>query len=59
MCLDKAAAAAGLSRGSGDDVKSTVRLVGSDEAISSFLETQEENWVSHRSHPQHLQDPGT
>ena len=47
-CLDKAAAAAGLSRGSGDDVKSTVRLVGSDEAISSFLERHEENWVTAR-----------
>ena len=45
-CLDKAAAAAGLSRGSGDDVKSTVRLVGTDAAVSSFLETQEENWIT-------------
>ena len=35
-CLDKAAGSAGLSRGQGEDIKSTVRLVCSDEAIARF-----------------------
>ena len=45
-CLDKAAGNAGLSRGQGDDIKSTVRLVCSDEAIARFQSEQEENWVT-------------
>ena len=45
-CLDKAAIGAGLSRGHGEDIKSIVRLVGSEEAIAHFQTTQEENWVT-------------
>ena len=45
-CLDRAAAMAGLSRGTGHDVKSTVRLIGAPAAISIFHETQEENWIT-------------
>ena len=45
-CLDKAAENAGLSRGQGEDIKSTVRLVCSDEAIARFRSEQEENLVT-------------
>ena len=45
-CLDRAAALAGLSRGAGRDVKSTVRLIGEATAIANFHEVQEENWIT-------------
>ena len=45
-CLDRAAAAAGLSRGAGRDVKSTVRLIGETTAIANFHEMQEESWIT-------------
>ena len=45
-CLDKAAARAGLSRGSGPDVKSSVRLIGSDEASCRFDEEAEGLWAT-------------
>ena len=45
-CLDRAAALAGLSRGTGHDVKSTVRCIGASIAVCIFHETQEENWIT-------------
>ena len=45
-CLDRAAALAGLTRGAGRDVKSTVRLIGNATDIASFYELQEENWIT-------------
>ena len=45
-CLDRAAALAGISRGTGHDVKSTVRFIGAPTALSNFHETQEENWIT-------------
>ena len=37
-CLDRAAAKAGFTRGSGREVKSTVRLIGDDATIFMFQE---------------------
>ena len=45
-CLDRAVALAGVSRGTGGDVKSTVRLIGADTAIANFHEMQEESWIT-------------
>ena len=34
------------SRGTGRDVKSTVRLIGATTAIANFHEMQEESWIT-------------
>ena len=47
-CFDRAAAAAGLTRGTGQEVKSTVRLIGDAAAIASFHEHQEERLITSR-----------
>ena len=49
-CLDEAAAKAGLSRGSGEGIKSTVRLVGSEEALTRFRCESEESWATSYVH---------
>ena len=47
-CLGRPAAKAGLTRGTGRDVKSTVRLIGDKSAITAFSERQEESWITNR-----------
>ena len=47
-CLDRAATKAGLTRGTGREVKSTVRLIRDDTAVVSFHEQQEESWITSR-----------
>ena len=47
-CFDRAAATSGLSRGTGREVKSTVRLIGDAASIASFYEHQEESWITSR-----------
>ena len=39
-CLDRAVAEAGLTRGTGADVKSSVRLVGDGTALLAFEENE-------------------
>ena len=46
QCLDKAAAAAVATRGSGAQVKSSVRIIGSDTALLTLEEELEENWIT-------------
>ena len=41
-CLDESAAEVGLTRGSGSNVKSTVRLVAHSDALASFSE----DWIT-------------
>ena len=47
-CLDRAAAKAGLTRGTGRDVKSVIRLIGDESAFVAFCENHEESWVTNR-----------